>query len=291
MSDEPEITPDGGAELARRPGTGRRGAAAGGRDGDDSGDAASHRSLLLEVARREPVLAALRGGPASGPELAESVDRSRSTIHRATNALEEHQLITKTDGVYELTGLGRVVAEKVADFSTEVRTAVALEPFVNTVDMDTVPVEHFVDATVTRPTPRQPHTSIQRIIELIEEADRMRMLSTVLSPIYVDVGYREMRDGMPIEAVFDQEAIDIMVSKYTEKAAETIELGNFDVYAHERLPFELFIFDEKMGMAAHDADGIARVLVECESQSAIDWAEDLYDEHKSDAQSLGLSDL
>lgn len=287
--------PDGGAGSAAPPAS----------RSDDDGPAANRglgtgptepvadgqQELLLEIVRRRPVLQALRSGPAGGSELARSVDLSRSTVHRATNSLEEHNLVAKSDGEYELTRLGRVVAEKVATFRAEVGAAQSLEPFLNTIDMDGFPTEHFIEARITRPTPRQPHMSIQRIIELIEGSDTLRMLSTVLSPLYVDVGYREMRDGMEIEAVFDEEVIDIMVSQYTHKAYETIEMGNFSVYAHQGLPFELFILDDKIGMAAHDENGVARVLIECESAAALDWAEALYVEHRAEAVPLELSEL
>jgi predicted transcriptional regulator len=82
-----------------------------------------------------------------------------------------------------------------------------------------------------------------------------------------------------------------MASIYTEKARETIKMGNFSVYSHPGLPFELFILDDKMGMAAHDENGVARVLVECEGTAAIEWAKDLYAEHRSEAVPLLTADL
>lgn len=250
-----------------------------------------NQEFLVEVARRAPVLQALRAGPASGAELATTVDMSRSTVHRATTSLEEQNLVTKSSGDYELTRLGALIADKVGAFGAEVSTALAMEPFLNTIDTDGVPTGYFTEARITRPEPRQPHKSIHRIIELIEGSDSLQMLSTVLSPIYVDVGYREMKAGMEIEAVFDQEAIDIMISEYAEQAHETIRQGNFTVYSHQGLPFELFILDDRMGMAAHDENGVARLLVECDAAEAIEWAETVYADHQSEAVPLLPSKL
>ena len=251
----------------------------------------SRKEFLLEAIRRRPILSALQRGPASAAELADSIEMSRSTIHRATNTLEEHNVLEQSDDRFELTSLGRILAEKTAAFGDQAWGALVLEPFLNAVEMDGIPVEHLVDGRITRPTPRQPHASIQRIVELVEEASSLRMLSTVLSPIYVDVGYREMMDGMAIEAVFDEAAIEIMVSKYPEKAYETIRTGNFDVYSHHGLPFELFLFDETVGMAAHDENGIARSVVESDTPPALEWAEEIYERHRAEAEPLSLSDL
>jgi len=243
---------------------------------------------LVEVVRREPLLRALRSTPATPGDLTESVDLSRSTVHRALNSLEEHDLVERFDGEYYLTIPGEVVAEEAAEFATRARTAMTLEPFLNTIDMNGIPVEHFVDARITRRKPRQPHASLQRIIDLIEVSGSLRMLSTVISPIYVDLGYREMMDGMNIEAVFDRQAMEIMLTEYGEKAYETVTTGHFDLYVHDGLPFELFLFDEKMGMAAHDENGIAQVLVESEAEPAIEWAEDIYARHLAEADPLTL---
>jgi predicted transcriptional regulator len=292
MNDEAnDPVTDGGAEAVEKIGNTRFDLNGVRNNGHDDSSRDETREFLLETVRRKSLLDVLRSGAASATELSDSVDMSRSTVHRATNTLEERRLIERSNGRYRLTGLGRIVTEKTDDFGEEVWTAVTLEPFLNTIDTHGIPIEHFCDARISHPTPRQPHTTIQRIVDLVESSDSLRMLSTVLSPIYVNVGYREMMDGMDIEAVFDREAIEIMVSQYAEEAYKAIQSGNFDVYAHEGLPFELFLLDNKIGMAAHDGNGIAQVLVECEDTAAIEWAETVFDEHRNEAEPLMLSRL
>ncbi|WP_232702356.1 helix-turn-helix transcriptional regulator [Halobacterium wangiae] len=246
--------------------------------------------FLLEVVRRRPLLRSLRSGSATTSDLLESVDMSRSTLHRAINSLEDRDLVEESGGEYRLTSVGTMVTEETEAFGTHTAAALSLDKFLNSIDghAGTVPVEYFTDATVVRRKARQPHATIHRIIEFIEDAERLRMFSTVISPVYVDVGYREMMDGMEIEAIFDREVIEIMLAEYPEKAYETITTGNFDVYAHDGLPFELFISEEKVGMAAHNANSNAEILVECDDPAAVAWAEDVYSRHISDADPVSL---
>lgn len=251
------------------------------------------QEFLLEAVRRAPLLRALRSDPADPSDLLDSVDMSRSTVHRAVNSLQDHDIVEESNGTYELTSLGEILAEEMEAFGARAWTAATLDQFLNAIELNGngFPVEHFVDADVTRRKARQPHATIHRIIRLIEGSGSLRMLSTVLSPVHVDVGYREMMNGMEIEAIFDRELIDIMLSEYPEKAYETITTGNFDVYAHDGLPFELFIFDDRIGMAAHNENGNAEVLVECDDPAAIEWAENLYSKHLSQADPLMVSEL
>ena len=257
--------------------------------GSDSGPNGT-QEFLLEVVRRRPLLRSLQSGPASTADILDAVEMSRSTVHRALNSLTGHGLVEEAGDEYRLTSVGKIVARESETFGTRTATALSLDQFLNSINgqAESVPVEHFTDATVVRRKARQPHATIHRIIEFIEESERLRMFSTVISPVYVDVGYREMMDSTEIEAIFDEAVIDIMLAEYPEKAYETISTGNFDVYAHEGLPFELFIADEKVGMAAHNDNGNAEIFVECRDPAAVEWAESLYARHRSDSESVSL---
>lgn len=258
--------------------------------GNDSDDESTPEvpteAFVLEVVRRSSVLDALQSSPASASELVDRVDVSRSTIHRATESLVELDLIAKSDGTFSLTSYGRIVAEQTTAFGDRMAATHLLKPFLTYADMPGFPVEHFLDAEVIEPKPRQPHYSVRRIMELIEGTDDLRVFSSVISPFYVEVAHREMMDGMNAEVIFDEETIDIVLREYREQTEEAIEAGRFDVFAYNDLPFELFLFDDCIGMAAHDDDGIARVLVVSSSSAAIEWAEELYEQYREKAQRL-----
>lgn len=249
------------------------------------------QSLLAEAVRRAPLLRELlEEGPARPNELTDRVSSSRSTIHRATDALESLSLIHRTqNGEYALTNLGVYVAEATVTYQEEVRTANALEPFLNEiVDDELIPVRHFNDARITMRTPREPHVVIQRLDTLLTQSEHLQMLSTVLSPIHVEIGYREIMGGTTVEAIFEPQCIDVMLEKHLEKVRETTNTGRFSVYMHENLPFEVFILDDRMGMAVHSPDGGAEVLVESQHDQAITWAQTLFARKLENAEPLVL---
>lgn len=248
------------------------------------------RDFLIEAVKRAPVFEELRDGPRDTGELDSNLALSRSTIHRTTQSFMENRLVEKSGDEFELTGFGRTVASEIAEFEARMKSSCQLEPFLNTIgptDVD-VPVERFTDATVTRPKPRQPHFAVKRIIELIEESDSLRMFSSIISPFYVDVAHREMLDGMKIAVIFDPEIIEVVLSEYYDKALEAAETGMFEVQVHDEIPFELFIFDDRIGMAAHDETGIPRAFVEADSPDMIEWAEELYESYEKNADHIEL---
>ena len=248
-------------------------------------------SFLVEAVKRASLFEQLADGPYDVPELVDDLEMSRSTVHRSVQSFLEKDLLRETDDGLELTGLGRCVGEAVADFQARADAAAELGSFLNTAEPTAVdvPLEVFADATAIHPKPRQPHFAVKRIIELIERSESVRIFSSIISPFYVDVAYREMMEGTDIEVIFDQEVIEIIATEYTEKAVEAAATGQFDVRVRESLPFELFVFDDRMGMAAHDDDGIARVFVESDAPEAVEWAEQTYDRYRESAERIDVS--
>lgn len=243
--------------------------------------------FAAELAKRAPVFEALRDGPRTAAELEEALAMSRSTIHRVTQSFCEHGVLDKSGREFELTGLGSEVARELSAYRERVEAARRLEPFLNTVEPSMeVPVEHFEDATVTRPRARQPHFGVKRILELIEASDSIRTFTTIISPVYVEAAHREMLDGTRIEVVFDEELVGIITDEYHEETVEALDTGLFDVLVYDGVPFELFLFDDTMGMAAHDDAGIPRAFVETDDPDAVSWAERVYERYRERADSI-----
>lgn len=242
-------------------------------------------AFVKEAMLRGELLELLQEEPRNARELTDQLNMSRSTVHRVTETLGDLGLVEKPGERFEITGLGAVVAAELEETREHVETAKQLEPFLNTIDTASVdiPLERFSDVHVTRSRRRQAHVGVKRIIELIEETDSLRMFSSIISPLYVDVALREILDGTEITVVFDREVVEIIASRYAEEAREALDTDRFHVYAAADVPFELFLFDDRMGMAAHDDSGIARAFVESTSPEARDWAEDLYREHAAAA--------
>lgn len=251
----------------------------------------NERELQLEAAKRAPLLAVLAEGPKSMSELEDAVSMSRSTIHRTLGTFEDANVVRKTDQRYGLTGFGRTITDRTMEYSTDLSTALDLDEFLNSVEAVDVPLEHFAEAEVIQPQPHKAHRGVKRIIDLVEASDSLRMFSNILSPLYVDVARREIVDGMEIEVVFDERLRYPLQVEYAEDAVEAFRTGRFDVYFGSDVPFELFIYDDKMAMAAHDDSAIPQMFVETCTDDAIEWAEELYLSYRERAEQFDPGNL
>lgn len=244
----------------------------------------NQRELQLEAVKRAPLLDALSDGAKTLSQLEEALSMSRSTIHRALGDFEDVNVVRKTDRHYVLTGFGQTVTERTKEYSADLATALDLDEFLNAVESIDVPLEHFADAEVIQPEAHRAHQGVKRILDIVEESDTLRMCSTILSPLYVDVARREMVDGMEIETIFDERLLYPLQLEYAEEAREAFQTGRFEVHFCTDIPFELFIYDDAMAMAAHNDLAVPSMFVESTSDGAVEWAEELYRSYKEQAE-------
>ncbi|MFC4359048.1 helix-turn-helix transcriptional regulator [Halobium salinum] len=240
---------------------------------------------ITEVVKRAPILDALRDEPQDANRLEERLAFSRSTIHRATNHLADLGLIRKREGRFELTAFGRLVGGRLVDFRRDLDTADRLSPFLDAVEGTVeLPLDGLAEAEVSGPERGRAHVAVKRISDLMAGSESLRTFSGVVSPIYVDICCREAKAGARVRAVFDRRVVDVLFNEYAADYREAIEQGELEVRIHDDCPFELFLFDDRVGMTAHDDAGQVTQFVESDDPSVYEWAEGLFERYRSEAE-------
>lgn len=247
-------------------------------------------ALASTLTKRGDLLAALADRPATTGDLERRLDCSRSTVHRTTETLRERGALTSGDDGFVLTGFGRLLARETATYRERVATADRLRPLLNALPTDApeIPLDAFADASVTEPDGRRLHVSLRRLRALADETSTLRLLSSVISPVYVDALYDAALDGVDVAAVFDPAVVEIAFEEYATPLREAADSGAFDVRLGEDCPFELFVFDDRVALAAHDETGHLQAFVETADPEAYRWAERLFGRYHSVADHATL---
>lgn len=229
---------------------------------------------LVPLVKRASMLEALLDGPQTTRELERELPTSRSTIHRATSAFVERGLLTDTDDGVALTAMGRVLAREVVGFRDRADTARRLEPLFDegTSDVE-LPLGDLSNARVVEPSTRRPHVVVETILDRIRSADSVRLLSDVVSPLYLDALAERVKAGATVDAIFPRAVVEIIFSEYGALSRELAREGSLTVRIHEGCPLDLFVFDDVMGIASHQQDEGLSAFVECEDDDAVEWAE------------------
>ena len=239
----------------------------------------------VELMRRSELLGALQSAPRRPAELEAVTSLSRSTVHRAIQSLEDAGIVRVNDGVVELTGSGRAVTSHVVDASEAITTAQRLRPLLDAIDSAAVslPLAHLDDAETTFADSRHAHLSVRRIRELVADARQVRLFSGVVSPLYLDIAFEQVRRGTEVEMILDREVVEVLFAEYATEARDAARTGQFHVRAFDACPFDLFICDDTVAIAAH-VDGFLHGLVESADPVVQEWATATFEAYTARAE-------
>jgi|AntDeeMinimDraft_5_1070356.scaffolds.fasta_scaffold00266_38 predicted transcriptional regulator len=240
---------------------------------------------LVPLLKRASMLEALLAEPRTTRELEHELSASRSTIHRATAAFVERGLLTDTDDGVVLTPMGRVLAREVVRFRDRAETAHRLAVLFDEETSDAeLPLSDLTDARVVEPSPRRPYVVLETILDRIRSAESIRLISAVASPLYLDALAERVDAGATVDAIFPREVVEILFSEYGDLSREMAREGPLTVRIHDGCPFDLFVFDDAMGIASHQRNGGLEGFVECEDQNAVAWARERFQQCANEAE-------
>jgi len=236
-----------------------------------------------EVIRRSEYLDALREGPQSARALERRLPASRSTIHRVTKQFVEVGVVRQTEEGVELTGTGRALAREAVRFRERIRTTRRLDALFDVPGGDVpaeLPIEDLADARVVEPDRRDAHRVTDAIIDRLRRSSSIRLVSSAASPVFLDALYDRAVGGAAVDAVMHPEAVEVLFSRYGETAREAVRSGEFAVRIGDGLPFELFVFDDAVGLAPIDDEGVLQAFVTSEDDGVVEWGRSLFEQRR-----------
>jgi predicted transcriptional regulator len=240
--------------------------------------------LFGTVVDRLGVLEQLSEGVETRRELERHLDASRTTVHRIVTRFKQAGLVTETDSVLALTGLGQYVTGEVVRCRERLRTAHRLEPLIDAIEEADIAFDAglFAEAEVTTADARNPYRPVARLTEFIGDSTQLRgAYKIVPNPMYVDQLYDGLLAGGDSELVYERAAAEEIIDMYPEKANRALGAGDVAVYVVGKLPFGVTVADGKAALAAYDdASGVLELVAVMEDLEAVEWAEAAFESFK-----------
>lgn len=264
---------------------------------DESG-AIEQISFLTRSETRVRILThLLETGPTTQRAFRDELSSSRSTITRTLSALAERDWVEQSNGAYELTPQGRIVADALDmlvdtvqatdDFSTFIRWF----PY-GEYDVD---IDQFRGAEITVSTEPDPYAPSRKHAALLQEAEHFRMvLPSIDLQVVRTTAERVTAGDMTIELIVSPGMEETIVGDEFAAAIRTqMEAGGMTVLvADEQVPFYLGLSDgETVQVGVEDDDGFPRALVESDDESLREWTEEVYDSIRESAREKPIEEF
>lgn len=235
--------------------------------------------LMPLLARRNRLLLALEDGPRIKSDLVGALDVSRSTVDRSVRELQAKGIVERRNGGFRLTLSGRLLFEEFQAFNASCDGIAAAAGPLSVLGPDTdVDVTLLADAEVVHSDRTTPYRPAERFLELIRDADSAKILSTAISPQYVDVVHGEVIDaGLEYTVGATPSVVERLISEYRDELDGALSSGRFALRElADAPPFTIGVFDRPDGPTAgvlvYVNEG-PRGYVGNDATAAVEWAE------------------
>jgi predicted transcriptional regulator len=253
-------------------------------------------AYLSRSANRVRLLGALAAGPTTRRALVEETGVSRTTLGRILNELEERGWAERRpDGQYAATRTGEHVLRA---FLPVVEALEAVRSLGEAAEwlpesVHEVGLAAFRDATVHRPAPNEPLSFARELVDRVEVATRFRTLTYLAPPMhaFAETMHERIRDGgLESEFVFAGGLVGHLVDdpERRRRWRESVAAGA-TVYRYDgHVPCNLFVFDRRVLVPNTDPEkGQTGAFVESEDPRVYEWAVDLLERHRAEAERVG----
>jgi len=243
----------------------------------------------IRLLQRAPILAACRNDPVDRSTIAERADCSRTTVYRATTALEADGLLEQDDGGYSLTNFGTTILDRITQFRAELDGARHLTPLFDRIDAPELRenADLFTDASVIEASPDAPYAIDQHFASVIRANTEVWFGFTRAygSPIVVEAVSEAIAAGASAEWVFTRETVERLSQQYPEAQTELRALDRTASYVVDSLPFDFAVLNDTLVLIGADAEtGVHAAIATTENPEAVAWARDIFERYRDRAE-------
>ncbi|TQQ82611.1 DUF1724 domain-containing protein [Halonotius terrestris] len=251
--------------------------------------------FLARSANRGDVLTALTDAPHDRQALAAETGASQPTLGRILRDFEDRDWVRETDDGYTATATGRLVAAGLTELSDSLAAELHLREISEWLPADDLgfDLRRLGEATITTPTQTRPSAPVGRVIDLIEAADHVRILSHAFNEATLAAVVEWVADGgtfegvfsaAAIEAVADEAALGEQLRRLQASEGATIRI------VEESVPLAVTVADDTVSLLLRDEQGRLQAAVDTDDPEVTEWATDLHGRYWADARPIADSD-
>lgn len=208
--------------------------------------------------------------------------------------LESLSLVESRGPGYGPTVLGKIVAQKIGDFSLTMGTITAHQGFWKDHDISTVPwpllerLGDLLNSEIVYDTGTDIMHVYYRFLQLLREAKQIAGVSAIMNPGLAEMLGQRVMEGVPVDLLVNPETIEqLQREPYRSQMAALAGFDNFRVWVTERpIGYGLTVTDSAISIGFYRRDipvyDISTDLFS-RDEAAVTWGRTLFDYLRADA--------
>ena len=243
-------------------------------------------TIFFSEKRKAVLILLFEKGPLPIDTIKSELDETSVSILPQIKILVDNNLIIQYDGIYQLTHLGEMVAEKVSPFIKNLQVLGANPKYWSEHDTSGIPKnllsriqeigEYEIIEVDLRTIYYEPNP---KIWEYIKSAQSIKTFITYYAPEYVSVYYGRLMEEAPVSITTSNYIID-MAKDYKAEINQLLQLdrAELNVCSADVKIAEVTVTDRVLLMVLYSTAGnLDYNFLKAESPSAVQWGNELYD--------------
>lgn len=241
--------------------------------------ALAEMEFLALSANRVDVLRLVSESAHTRGELATETGASQATLGRIIEDFEKRSWIRREGGAYVATATGGIVADGVTDLLDILETERDLRGIVRYLPSEALDFDlrHLADATITTPSQTRPNAPLQRLLDLLRDAEDVRTFSHAFNDQTLQIVQERVSAGeQSFEGVFAPDAIEALADddQLGRRLRQLLREPNAAVRLRPAgVPTAVMLADDVVLLLLRDDDGVLRAALETTNPAVRDWAE------------------
>ena len=241
--------------------------------------------FLARSKNRVEVLRLLAADGYTRGRLGEATGASQATLGRILEDFTDRSWIRREGNEYVATPTGALVAEglngllEILETESKLRGVVRYLP-ADAMDFD---LQRLADATITVPTRTRPSAPLQRVLEAMGDAERLRVFSHAFNEQSLDVAHRRVTAGDgTFEGVFSEGAIAVLAADQTLWGKLTALAKSDDAEIRVRtdgVPLAVTVVDGTVHFLVRDDDGLVQASIDTDDAAVRSWAVEAFERY------------
>lgn len=230
-------------------------------------------------------------------ELVEATGASQPTLGRILSDFEDRGWIERDGSDYRATVTGRLVSRGFDDLVDILDADADLRPVVEWLPSEAIDFDlrHLTDATITTPSRVRPNAPVGRAVELLTDAETVRVVSYALNEGSLDViAERTTAGEQTFEGVVSADAIDAIAddSQLRGRLRALLRADGAEMrVVEEPIPVAATVADDVVHLFLRDESGILRASLDVTSPEVRAWATDLFERYWSVGEPLTADEV
>lgn len=240
--------------------------------------------LLNHLAHRGDVLKSLEEGHSDSREIANKADKSRSSVDRDIRLLKDDGYVEEHVGDYQLTQFGRFALQI---YQLAERLAHA-EPIGQYLPPE-APFALLKDAEVREASGTLPQRPIDHVIELIREAQVVKIVAPVVYPsITTELVSRLQDGGITVEILMTEDVQNELWTTFPDEMKACMKSSSCTLQrTNNELPFGMVILEDKtLCLGVYDDSMRLLGTITTSSEDAVEWGISTYRKHRKESEEI-----